>query len=147
MAWALLLLTAIIYVLLYFSLATSVLIIVLLLLLGTPCFIWQLKVLNNLNQGIQQLQFVDGCWYLLIRQADETIRCAIELTHNNLLWPWWIRLGYQLCDKEQESLLMKLGAHKSLLICRDAVSESEFRHLSRVLHFFQKESHDSGHSN
>ncbi len=139
--WALLTASFVLFVTSHYSLPTSLILISLLVVVMVPFALWQLRSLHQLNRGIKQLQFVDSCWYLVHQDDADTSKLPIELSDNNVLWPWWIRLNYKLEQDEVEQPLMNrfTPQKKQLLICRDAVSETDFRHLSRVLRFYRKE--------
>lgn len=139
--WTLITAAFVLFVTSHYSLLTSLILIPLLVVVMVPFALWQLRSFHQLNQGIKQLQFVDGCWYLVLQGEADTSKLPIELSDNNVLWPWWIKLNYKLEQDEVEQSLMSrfTPQKKQLLICRDAVSETDFRHLSRVLRFYRKE--------
>ena len=141
--WTLLCASGTLYIALHFSLLTTLILLLSSVLIFIPCALWQLKALNRMNQGVKQLQFIDGCWYLLMKRGLQTQKYAIELANDNVLWPWWIRLGYRLEQDEQPLIkrfpIFKKQQTRQLLIYRDAVSETDFRHLSRVLRFYRNE--------
>lgn len=139
--WILLTTSFVLFVTSHYSLSTSLILIPLLIVVMAPFAFWQLRSFYRLNRGIKQLQFVDGCWYLVLQDGADTSKLPIELSDNNVLWPWWIRLNYKLeqDDVEQPFMSRLTPQKKQLLICRDAVSETDFRHLSRVLRFYRKE--------
>lgn len=135
--WALLIFSFALFVISQYSLLTSSILLLVATLGFAPCALWQQKRLNHLNQGLQQLQFVDGCWYLIVQKGAETEKQSIELGNDNVLWPWWIKLNYKLEQGEHGQSL------RQLLICRDAVSETDFRHLSRVLRFYRNDEREA----
>lgn len=143
--WALFIAGFVLFVFSQYALLTSSILLLVGTLVFAPCALWQQKTFNHLNQGIQQLQFVDGCWYLVIQSEADTERHSIELANDNVLWPWWIKLNYKLeqdQDEFDQSFMSRLALRKrqhQLFICRDAVSETDFRHLSRVLRFYRNE--------
>lgn len=141
--WILFILSFVLFVFSQYTLLTSSILLLVATLVFAPCALWQQKAFNHLNQGVQQLQFVDGCWYLVIQSGADTERHSIELADDNVLWPWWIKLNYKLeQDENEQSLMSRFTLRKrqhQLFICRDAVSETDFRHLSRVLRFYRNE--------
>lgn len=140
--WALFIAGFGLFVFSQYALLTSLILLLVAAMVFVPCVLWQLKAFNHLNQGVQQLQFVDGCWYLVIQSGSDTERHSIELASGNVLWPWWITLNYKLeQDRDDQSFMSRFSLRKrqQLLICRDAVSETDFRHLSRVLRFYRNE--------
>ncbi|HEY9030448.1 MAG TPA: protein YgfX [Kangiella sp.] len=148
--WALFIAGFGLFVFSQYALLTSLILLLVGMLVFLPCVLWQQKAFNHLNQGVQQLQFVDGCWYLVEKSGSDTERHSIELANDNVLWPWWIKLNYKLeQDQDDQSFMSRFSPHKrqQLLICRDAVSETDFRHLSRVLRFYRNEERDQLESN
>ncbi|MCW8856272.1 MAG: hypothetical protein OQJ95_02830 [Kangiella sp.] len=132
--WVVFTVSFVLFVISQYSLLTSSILLLVAISGFAPCALWQQKRLNNLNQGVLQLQFVDGCWYLVMQSEAAVIeKHSIELGNDNAVWPWWIKLNYKLEQGEDEQSL------RQLLICRDAVSEADFRHLSRVLSFYRNE--------
>lgn len=73
----------------------------------------------------------------------EREKTAIEIEKNNVLWPSWILLNYKseivLNGKQPRLSSSRVKHKKRLLICRDAVSETDFRHLSRVLRYYRQD--------
>ncbi|MHC9509952.1 protein YgfX [Kangiella sp. M94] len=141
--WVLLILSFALFVISQYALLTSFLLLLVATLVFAPCALWQQKKVNYLNERVQQLQFVDGCWYLIMSHSSGTDKHSIELASDNVVWPWWIRLNYKLeqDDVEQPFMNRFTPQKKQLLICRDAVSETDFRHLSRVLRYYRTD-HD-----
>ncbi len=141
--WALFILSFALFVISQYALLTSFLLLLVAMLVFTPCALWQRKKVNYLNEGVRQLQFVDGCWYLIMSHSSGIEKHSIELASDNVVWPWWIRLNYKLEQGEdEESFMRRFSPTKKqrlryLLICRDAVSETDFRHLSRVLRYYR----------
>ena len=122
------------YGLMTFSIMTNLLLLSGILLPGIPLYRLQQQLLNKLNQGVTEIQFIDGLWYIV---QTET-RSLIELADNNVVWPRWIRLRYQVCVSDNPSQEVS-RRHKDLLLWRDAVSDEDFRHLSRTLRYYRQE--------
>lgn len=141
--WVLLFLSCILFSVTQFQLKTALILLILSLIVLLPLARWQIKAIKLLNIGIRQLQFIDGCWFLIQQDGDKDRKVAIEIEGNNVLWPGWILLNYKLetvLDSKQPRLLSSIVNHrKCLLICRDAVSETDFRHLSRVLRYYRRD--------
>lgn len=151
--WASFIVSFTLFVISQYDLLTSLILLLVGALVFAPCVLWQQKTFNQLNQGVQQLQFVDGCWHLVIQSGAGATKHFIELANDNVLWPWWIKLNYKLEQDEDDLSFMKRLSRtnkqqlQQLLICRDAVSETDFRHLSRVLRFYRNEEREQLQSN
>ncbi|WP_041296003.1 protein YgfX [Kangiella koreensis] len=151
--WALLILSFALFVIPRYALLTSLLLLLGAALVFAPCALWQQKRLNNLLQGARQVQFIDGCWYLVLQNGVSIDKHSIELGSDNVVWPWWIKLNYKLVQGEDEPLFMRrFFQHKKqrlrqLLIFRDAVSGEDFRHLSRVLRYYRIDHDEVGSGN
>lgn len=137
--WILFILSFVLFVISQYALPTFSLLLLVAILVFVACVLWQQKRLNNMTQGVQQIQFVDGCWYFVMQNEVKIDKYSIELGNDNVVWPWWIRLNYRLEQREnEESFMRRFFRHKQqLLICRDAVSDEDFRHLSRVLRYYR----------
>lgn len=141
--WTLLLASFILFIFSQFQLKTALILFLLSLIVSLPLVVWQIKALNHLNKGVRQLQFIDGEWYLIQQHLGKEKKTAIEIEKNNVLWPSWILLNYKseivLNGKQPRLSSSRVKHKKRLLICRDAVSETDFRHLSRVLRYYRQD--------
>ncbi|AUD78337.1 hypothetical protein CW740_03390 [Kangiella profundi] len=140
--WLLVFSSIVVFTFSQFSLKAALVLFVVSIVVLFPLTVWQYRAFSRLNAGVRQLQFIDGDWYMVRQHGSNEQKIAIEIEDNNVLWPGWILLNYKL-DNAFDGSLPKLSNllinhKKRLLICRDAVSETDFRHLSRVLRFYRR---------
>lgn len=93
------------------------------LLLGA----WQLTMLNQLYSRITELIFYEGQWFVI----ENGLKVVIEIKKDTVCWPWWVALKFRQLDPSKPSI------SRQLMLFRDAMSDSEFRHLSRTLKFYK----------
>ena len=93
------------------------------LLLGA----WQLKLLNRLYKDITEVIFYEGQWFIV----EKGLKVAIEVKPDSVNWPLWITLKYRPLDPAEPKNV------RQLILFRDAMKDSDFRHLSRTLKFYK----------
>jgi len=102
-------------------------------LFGVPVTIllgaWQLKVLNHLYDQINEVIFFEGQWFVV----EKGLKVAVEIKKDSVVWPLWIALKYRELDPSSPQNIQQL------ILFRDSMNESEFRHLSRTLRFYKAE--------
>jgi hypothetical protein len=95
------------------------------LLLGA----WQIKMLNHLYDQVTEVIFYEGQWFIV----EKDLKIAIEVKKDTVNWPLWVTLKYRELDPS------KPQGSRQLILFRDAMKETEFRHLSRTLKFYKAE--------
>lgn len=90
---------------------------------------WQLKLLDKLYQHITEVIFFEGQWFIV----ERGLKVAIEVKKDSVNWPLWINLKFRELDPSKPNRV------RQLILFRDAMKESEFRHLSRTLKFYKAE--------
>lgn len=141
--WALIFFSFVLFIFSQFSLKTAFILFLVGAVVSLPLMVWQRRTFSRLNAGVRQLQFIEGSWFLIQHDGGMDRKAAIEIESNNVLWPGWILLNYKLESPLGGSLpnlsTILINHKKRLLIFRDAVSETDFRHLSRVLRFYRRD--------
>lgn len=89
----------------------------------------QLKMLNHLYEEINEVIFFEGQWFIV----EKDLKIAIEVKKDTVNWPLWVTLKYRQLDPSKPQNI------RQLILFRDAMKESEFRHLSRTLKFYKAE--------
>ena len=95
------------------------------LLLGA----WQIKMLNHLYDQVTEVIFYEGQWFIV----EKDLKIAVEVKKDTVNWPLWVTLKYRELDPS------KPQGVRQLILFRDAMKETEFRHLSRTLKFYKAE--------
>lgn len=90
---------------------------------------WQLKLLNQLYDTVTELIFYEGQWFIV----EKGLKVAIEVKKDTVNWPLWVTLKFRELNPSKPSNV------RQLILFRDAMKESEFRHLSRTLKFYKAE--------
>ncbi|GAA4349989.1 protein YgfX [Kangiella taiwanensis] len=93
------------------------------LLLGA----WQIKQLNHLYDDVTEVIFFEGQWFIV----EKDLKVAIEIKKDSVNWPLWVTLKFRELDPSQPK------AVRQLILFRDAMKDSDFRHLSRTLKFYK----------
>ncbi|NVK21075.1 MAG: hypothetical protein HWD86_01025 [Kangiellaceae bacterium] len=119
---------------------------------GAVCFliigmgyVWSARQFRQLYQDYIGLEFYDKQWFLLEqgnrgdgerRGNAEQSKLPIIILSSTALWPLWIKLDFRI--DTLPSQVQPNPAKKSLVIFRDALSEHQFRELSRTLRFYKR---------
>ncbi|RDX36317.1 hypothetical protein DZA50_04415 [Kangiella sp. HD9-110m-PIT-SAG07] len=93
------------------------------LLLGA----WQIKQLNHLYDDVTEIIFFEGQWFIV----EKDLKVAIEIKKDSVNWPLWITLKFRELDPTHPKGV------RQLILFRDAMKDSDFRHLSRTLKFYK----------
>lgn len=88
---------------------------------------WQLKLLQNLYKEIDEVIFYEGQWFVM----ERNLKIAIEIKPDTVTWPLWVTLKFRELDPSKPSSV------RQLILFRDAMTDAEFRHLSRTLKFYK----------
>lgn len=100
-------------------------------LIGVPVTLllgaWQLNMLNHLYDQVTEVIFYEGQWFIV----EKDLKVAIEVKKDTVNWPLWVTLKFRELDPSKPQNV------RQLILFRDAMKHSEFRHLSRTLKFYK----------